>query len=197
MKLLKNLIVVAITLPSCCIYSLEVFATEVWDGPSVTITKAGGVQTIDSITPGVSLTRGGSAGVYNPEKESSWTAISPRGTEWAFAGINGNPNDASLTASNYQNLTFDTWLLALGGTGMAGANIENRPGVLHLVDEDIYIDFLFTFWEPGPTESGDFSYTRSSAPAQVATRVPMPTTMLGILFVAVIGLNCLFVQRST
>lgn len=99
----------------CCFFVISLFAAEVWDGPPVTITKENGQQTIDSITPSVSLTRGGSAGVYNPVIESSWSSTSPSGTAWAFAGINGNPEDASFTAVNYANLAFDTWLLALGG----------------------------------------------------------------------------------
>ena len=171
-------------------------AAQVWNGPPIVVTKENGEQTIDSITPSVSLTRGGSAGVYNAVTESNWSGVSPRGTEWAFEGINGNPVAASLAAENFENLTFDTWLMALGGTGMAGANIENRRGVLHLIDEDIYIDILFTYWEPGPTEEGNFSYTRSSKPTLAQYTVPMPEAALGILIIALIGLNWSTVRGS-
>lgn len=79
---------------------------------------------------------------------------------------------------------------------MAGANIENRRGVLHIISEDIYIDIVFTFWEPGPTEDGNFSYTRSSQPLPLAVTVPvMPAATLGILFLVILGLNWLFVRR--
>lgn len=79
---------------------------------------------------------------------------------------------------------------------MAGANIENRRGVLHLIDEDIYIDILFTFWESGPTEEGNFTYTRSSQPALLVQAVPVPAATLGILLITLVGLNWRIARRS-
>ena len=186
---MKTFAVTLNLLLSCISWPLAI-AAEVWDGPTITVIKQGGEQTIDSITPVISLTRGGSAGLYNPVAENSWSSTSPSGTAWAFAGINGNLDDASFAAANFENLNFDTWLQALGGTGMAGANIENRRGVLHLIQEDIYIDILFTFWEPGPTEEGNFSYTRSSQALAPARNLPMPAAMSGILFLFVLLLSC-------
>ena len=168
---------------------------EVWDGATITVNKQGGEQTVDNITPEISLTRGGSAGLYNPVAENSWSSTSPSGTAWAFAGINGNLDDASFAASNFENLNFDTWLQALGGTGMAGANIENRRGVLHLIQEDIYIDILFTFWEPGPTEEGNFTYMRSSRVLISTHSLPMPAAMSGVMFVLFLLFSLRLVQR--
>jgi hypothetical protein len=141
-------------------------APVVWTGPAMTFTKddwADWTQEAsqDHLTPNVWLTRADSQGLFNIRTESVWDyGVSPAGTEWAFLGMSGNPTDPQdLAAANYQNLVFAVFADALEGA--VGANIVGRPGVLHLLDEGVYLDIQFTSWTSGGN-GGGFSYTRAT-----------------------------------
>ena len=64
---------------------------------------------------------------------------------------------------NFYNFTaaLDDWV---------GDNIVGRPGVLHIIPDDIYIDIIFTSWSGGAT-GGGFAYTRKSDPTSVEQQV--------------------------
>jgi hypothetical protein len=153
-------------------------ATEIWDADDGTIifSKAALADPTlaanqDQVTSNVAITRGGTQGLFNAVSEASYTNfVSPADTEWAFSGLNGNPNFImGEGAANNGLLTFDDWKTALNS--QAGSNILNTPGVLHLVTDDIYIDIEFTSWGQGGPGGGEFTYARA---------VPEPAT-LGLL----------------
>jgi len=140
-------------------------AQTIWDGPSVTFTKADGADWTlaanqDRLTANVWLTRAGTEGLFNIAVESSYdrgTWLRPTDTEWAFAGLNGNP-PTGVAAVNHASLTFDTWYASVA-TSPPGS--VGRAGVLHLISDNIYLDITFNSWS---MRSGGFSYTRSSVP---------------------------------
>jgi hypothetical protein len=159
-------------------------AATVWSGPTVVFTKPpfadpGLPASQDRLADGVALTRGGAQGLYNVLREAAYTGGSPAGTRWAFAGLEGNP-EAGFSAANHPNLNFMGWEDSLGGRPSLAGNIVLRPAVVHLVDEDIYLDITFTAWSQGGGGGGGFSYTRRSpAPADGATEdIPLPLPAL-------------------
>jgi hypothetical protein len=141
-------------------------ATTVWTGSAVTFTKAPFANPTlasnqDSLTSNVALTRGNNEGLYNAVLESSYSgAQSPVDTEWAFAGLNGNPS-SGVTAANFAVLNFSGWAASLGGPPNLQGNIVGRSGVVHLITDDIYLNITFTSWAGG-NNGGGFAYTRSS-----------------------------------
>ena len=157
-------------------------AATIWTGPNVTFVHAGSTTTQDNLTANVSLTRGITQGPYNILQESFYDTGSPLGTQWAFQGLNGNPG-SGVTASNFASLTFTDWATSLGGMNNLATNILGRPGVIHLVTDDIYLNVLFTAWGGG-TSGGSFTYVRSSP-------VPLP----GVVWLMVSGLASLGLLR--
>ncbi len=109
----------------------------------------------DRITDHVWIVRGVNRGIFNIAQEPSYQGMgssgpSPVGTLWAFG-----------TTDDYDTLTYTTWADLHDGYPLAllGTNV-----VVHLLDDDIYIDLMFTQWE-GNGNGGAFSYMRSTVPA--------------------------------
>ncbi|MFG0251448.1 MAG: PEP-CTERM sorting domain-containing protein [Phycisphaerales bacterium JB038] len=136
----------------------------------------------DRITDNVWITRQNSQGLFNIVLEdymSDWTA-SPLDTEWAFSGIGSNVNPvfgAGEGTTMLGDLFFEGWVPSLDY--WVGDNIVDRPGVLHLITDDIYIDILFTSWT-GQGAGGGFTYLRG---------VPAPSSL------ALLGLGGLALRR--
>lgn len=114
----------------------------------------------DRITERVILTRAATQGIFNIAQESAFGSASPADTEWAFSA--NNPGK-SLAAVNWQGLKFEAWRVA----------IANRPpdtvgqdAVVHLIQDDIYLDIRFTSW--GGAGSGSFAYVRAVPPQPYA-----------------------------
>jgi hypothetical protein len=163
-----------------------VSALEVWTESPIVFNKTG-PHTIpanqDRITANVWLTRGFTRGLYNIARESSYqVASSPIGTRWAFAGLNGNPT--TISAADFAELTFDSWETSLGGEGVLRDHIIDRAGVVHLIEDDIYIDIRFGDWGTGG--SGTFRYTRATEPAAAPAPLssPLPLALLVAALVA-------------
>ena len=124
----------------------------IWSGPNITITKESGADPTDpanqdAITDLVILTRGERGSLYNLVTESSAGGSSPEGTEWAKG-----------TTDDLDTLEFKSLKPA------ADNLLKNVPGedfVLHLIEDDIYIDVTFISWEDGGS-GGGFSYERST-----------------------------------
>ena len=162
-----------------------VVAQSIWNGPTLTFTKADNANPTlevnqDRITPNVWLTRGNNGGqLYNAKTESdSSKSTSPDDTRWAFG-----------TTSSLGSLTFSTFRGTSKPRNAVGQNM-----VMHLVTDDIYIDIKITSWTSGNNSGGGFSYERStdqnSASIEVydkpALRIyPNPSTS----FLRVIGLD--------
>lgn len=142
---------------------------EIWNGPTITfINEIGSDPTLpssqDRLTTNVWLTRGYSKGLYNAAVETSYSSLSPIGTEWAYGSL-----------ANYASLNYQGW---------ADWNSHNPPSmvgqdaVLHLIPDDVYLAVQFTSWN---MRAGGFSYTRSTPP------VPEPSAGLLVLL-GIIGL---------
>ncbi len=136
-----------------------VFGQTIWTGETITFTKTGFSdftleENQDRITDDVWITRGNTMGLFNAATESSYfDFLSPAGTEWAFG-----------TTADIDNLTFESWEGAISGVdGSDGPpDAVNQDMVLHLVEDDIYIDIRFTAWGIGSGGGGSFTYERSS-----------------------------------
>ena len=107
----------------------------------------------DRITDNVWITRGATRGIFNIAQEPSFQGTgsnspSPIGTLWAL----GN-------TSEYDTLTYVTWVEVHEQFPLG---LLNQEVVIYLEDDDIYIDFMLTFWESGG--GGGISYVRSSVP---------------------------------
>ena len=135
------------------------FSQTIWNGPLMTFTKQSFddpslASSQDRITDLVWLTRGDKNILYNAKSETSANPyLSPAGTEWAEGRIN-----------NLDELEFTDFKSAAplqGGSahvlGMIGKNY-----VLHLMEENIYIDIKILSWQDGL--GGGFSYERTTEP---------------------------------
>lgn len=113
----------------------------------------------DLILPNIAITRGDSRGIYNAAQEEFFADFSsPAGTRWAFP--NNNP-EKTLAATNYADLTFEDWQTANGGGGGGPPATVGQSAVLHLIEQDIYLDIQFTAWGVGSAAGGSFAYERA------------------------------------
>ncbi len=166
-----------------CLFANSLVAATVWTGATIEFEKppfSDPTVVQDRLTDTVIFARGRTQGLYNAALESSYDKpqfLSPAGTEWAFAGLNDNPTGAAFGAAQYPTLSFLPWAAALGGPGTdLVSNITNRPGVVHLLDDDIYLDLTFTSWGVQPGSGAPFAYTRV-APALI----PLPPAWILLL----------------
>lgn len=159
-------------------------AQTIWSGPNMTFTKAANADWTlpanqDRITSNVWITRANSQGIFNIKTETTYTDnSSPSDTRWAFG-----------TTANISSLTFNDWETTVGSSPKSAVN-QNM--VLHLVTDDIYIDFKFLSWGggngggSGGSGGGAFSYERSTGTIglnevkaeEVVKAYPNPTTGL-------------------
>ena len=142
----------------------EAVGQTVWDGPlDVTFTKIGIddftlPENQDFITDNVIITRAQIRGLFNIAQEAAYdgrgtVGFSPAGTEWSFG-----------TTENWESLNFTPWAIVFD---REPDDFVNRDLVVHLIEDDIYLDIYFTAW--GESGQGTVTYTRSSAPAVVAS----------------------------
>ncbi len=168
-------------------------AQQVWTEDTINFVKAAGSPTVpanqDRITSNVWITRDFTGGIYNiaPGAETAYLQdVSPQRTRWAFAGLQGNPQN--ISAPDFAQLNFSDWRTALGGMNNLLSNIIDRPGVVHLVADDIYIDITFTQWGMGG--SGTFAYTRASTASMAPIpqqQVPLPVLTLLLTALGITG----------
>ncbi|MBN2763063.1 MAG: choice-of-anchor D domain-containing protein [Bacteroidales bacterium] len=104
----------------------------------------------DRITDRVWLTRAENGGVFNIAQENAYDRnnnTSPAGTEWAYGyTLELSPDD------------YDTWYNL---HNQNTPEIVGQPVSLHLTEEDLYFDILFTGWQMN-NNGGGFSYIRSA-----------------------------------
>ncbi len=135
------------------ILTCPMYAQAIWEGPKITFSKPDNAdpaleENQDRITDNVWITRGTTMGIYNIKTEDGYTVnSSPEGTEWAFG-----------TTEELSNLTFDNWQTTVNNNP---PEMVNRDMVLHLIEEDIYINLKFLSWTAGG--GGGFSYERSTS----------------------------------
>lgn len=128
----------------------------IWDGPLITFTKASGADPNDAVnqdrlTSNVWLTRRNNGGPIINIQSSENNDNGPGGTEWA-AG----------TTADLANLEFSNLRNALGGGRTAFRNAAGKQLVLHLIEDDIYLNLRITQWSSG--QAGGFAYERASQP---------------------------------
>ena len=125
----------------------------IWTGPKLVFEKENFADPLDAanqdaITDRVILTRGRRDSLINVVLEDSAGNGSPMGTGWAEG-----------TTANIEGLEFKPLKAA------ANDQLKRLPGksfVLHLVEEDVYLDVTFLTWTSGNTSGGGFSYERST-----------------------------------
>ena len=123
-----------------------------WRGTATTFNKSDGSnpnleENQDRITENMWITRGNTGGqIFNIAiNNSADKTESPVGTEWAIG-----------TLDELESLTFDYFRNAISRPKtVVGKNL-----VLHLIEDDIYINVKFTSWSQG--KRGGFSYERST-----------------------------------
>jgi hypothetical protein len=125
---------------------------EIWTGPPVNfVNEIGSDPTLpssqDRLTPNVWLTRGATKGLYNAAVETSYSSLSPIGTEWAYGLL-----------ANYASLNYQPWVKWNGNNP---PSMVGQDAVLHVIPDDTYLAIQFTFWN---VRAGGFSYTRSTPP---------------------------------
>jgi hypothetical protein len=155
----------------CLIFAFGPLAAQtIWTGPKITITKAGGAdwtleENQDRITDNVWITRANNKGLFNIAVNDAFIGDgsdpanygpSPAGTEWAFGS----------TADGVETLEFTTWIVATTVNDQYNeANpptLLNQDMVLHLIEDDIYMDIKLLSWGVGNMGQGSFSYERAS-----------------------------------
>jgi hypothetical protein len=132
-------------------------AQTLWTGPNINFTQTTHSSSdSDVIVAGkVALSRGTSKWLFNTAADqTSASTSSPSDTMWAFGSI-----------SDFSTLSYSTFASLRNGD-LAGV-ILNKPMVVHLVNENIYLSLTFTAW--GQHGDGGFAYTRSTAPAAPPT----------------------------
>jgi len=128
-------------------------APVIWNQGSFTFTKSGQNQE-DCILASTCLTR--VTVLYNSVEESPTGMqpcpgyIGPANTEWAIGDIN------DWSGLKYQPL-YET-------IGCFPPNMVGVPMVAHLIEEDIYLQVTFSFWQQG---GGNFQYTRTTEPGAI------------------------------
>lgn len=128
---------------------------QVWSGEDFEFVRAPFVDGADPanqdrITDLVAIARGPTRGIYNAVTELGYIATSPAGTAWA-----------SGRAADWQTLTFRPWVEWAGNNPPGTVGVQ---AVLHLIDEDIYLDITFRSWGMRAAGGGAFSYTRAFGP---------------------------------
>jgi len=178
--------------PLSCIVLVAVLAgnasgQQIWSGYGLAFTKPNGANWTleinqDRITDRTWITRQFQRGVFNIRTEVEYDFVgfsSPENTEWAYdLVLNGNEGQL-MAATNFANLTFDTFREAINGFP---PGIIGLPGVLHLISEDIYIDIRITEWFGVllVDQGGGFSYVR-------AVPEPSSTLLHSVALIALAG----------
>ncbi len=138
-----------------------------WTGPSITFVYEGdGDATLpenqDRMTDLVWIARNAKWPIFNAARETQFVfhsstyaqSLSPVGTEWAVGSI----------SDGVENLRFSTFADVVV-SGYIHIRNGNAPLVVHLINEDIYVDLTFIDWHRGTGADGGlggFSYTRST-----------------------------------
>lgn len=144
---------VTVTINLVDIVEVDVSSFTLWEGATLTFTKPNGgdptqSENQDRISDTVWLTRGDEGILYNAVTEG--TAInnsSPAGTEWAQG-----------TFADLEMMEFTNFRSACPNN--KPKNVVGIPMVVHLIQDDVYIEITITSWAQGKV--GGFTYQRST-----------------------------------
>jgi hypothetical protein len=161
-------------------------ASTLWTGPNIIYSQVGPASagqeytgTPDVLIPGaVSIARNGNGPLYNPAagETASNFSTSPADTMWAF-----QPAGTSFPTTLPSPSSFVTF--ASLRNGALSSVILNKPMVVHLVSQDIYLFIEFSDWNHQFT-GGSFTYTRSTPGAVVTPTVSITAPTNGSVFIA-------------
>lgn len=144
---------ITVTINLVDIVEVDVSTLTLWEGAPITFTKENGGDPTqsasqDRITDNVWLTRGDEGILFNAVSESAANNnSSPAGTEWA-AG----------TFADLEMMEFTNFRSACPGD--KPKNVVGIPMVVHLIQDDVYIEITITSWAQGKV--GGFTYQRST-----------------------------------
>lgn len=133
-------------------------SSTIWNSSPIEFVKQDGAdhtleENQDRITDTVWLTRSNRGGIFNIVTQTSFSNPGPEGTKWAIG-----------TTDNLEELNFVDWRDIMGRS--QGANLLSNDLVLHILEENIYIDIKFTQWSVGNQGGqGGFAYTRATEPS--------------------------------
>lgn len=143
-----------------------------WTGPNTNFNQA--TASADVLVPGkVSLSRNGNFWMYNKAVEAGPTTGTPSDTEWAFGSL------SNYTSLSYQ--TFDLYRCGPGCLSTVLVTVPPSPMVVHLINENIYLQLTFSAW---PAHGGSFAYTRSTPAVVVAPSVSITNPAANAVFAA-------------
>jgi len=128
----------------------------IWACPEITFTKQDGTDFTDPanqdfFTENVIISRASTGGqIFNVANNDNPTDAQnvPSGVEWAI----GRTDDLA-------NLTFGGFREIIG---RPRTNIVNLDLVMHLLEDDIFLNITFTSWSRGRGGNGGFSYRRAT-----------------------------------
>ena len=134
---------------------MDTTTTTIWMGEELTFTLADNVDFMapgnqDTLTANVIITRAADRGpIFNLAAETEGDQnSSPAGTEWAL----GRTDDLD-------GLEFAPFREAIGGRLQDVVGMEL---VLHLIEDNIFLNVTFTAWTVGRDNGGGFSYNRAT-----------------------------------
>lgn len=144
---------VTVTINLLDLNEVDVSALTLWEGTALTFSKPNGgdptqSENQDRISANVWLTRGDEGILFNAVTEG--TAIndsSPAGTEWAQG-----------TFADLEMMEFTNFRAACPSN--KPKNVVGIPMVVHLIQDDVYIELTITSWAQG--KLGGFTYQRST-----------------------------------
>ena len=144
---------VTVTVNHVDIVEVDVSTLTLWEGTSLTFSKPNGgdptqSENQDRISDNVWLTRGDVGVLYNAASESTANDnSSPAGTEWAQG-----------TFADLEMMEFTHFRAACPSN--KPKNVVGIPMVVHLIQDDVYIELTITSWAQGKV--GGFTYQRST-----------------------------------
>ena len=144
---------ITVTINLVDIVEVDVSTLTLWEGTPITFTKDNGAdptqsENQDRISDNVWLTRGDVGILFNAFSESAASnGSSPAGTEWAQG-----------TFDDLETIEFTNFRAACPGE--KPKNVVGIPMVMHLIQDDVYIEIIITSWAQGKV--GGFTYERST-----------------------------------
>ena len=144
---------ITVTINLVDVDEVDVSTLTLWEGTPITFTKENGgdptqSESQDQITDNVWLTRGNVGILFNAVSESAANnSSSPAGTEWAQG-----------TFDDLETMEFTNFRSACPGE--KPKNVVGIPMVVHLIQDDVYIEITITSWAQGKV--GGFTYERST-----------------------------------
>lgn len=146
---------VTITIAINDVTEVDASSLTLWDGAVITFSKENGAdhsaaENQDRITDRVWITRAGAGQLFNIQSENAANSnTSPQGTEWAQG-----------TFDDIETLQFSPFRDACPNG--KPKNAVGVPMVVHLVEDDVYIELTLISWGQGKV--GGFAYERSTQP---------------------------------